>query len=253
MGNCREQYNTIIEDLLRLGVINGDIMLVHSSLSSLGMVDGGAKTVLDALECAVGESGTLLMPALSYDSVNSENPIFSASETPVCTGAISEYFRTRKGTLRSLHPTHSVCAGGRLAGEMVSGHKSDNTPVGAHSPFSMLARLHGKILMLGCGLCPNTSMHGVEELSRPPYLFKKEKTLFTLIDGKNNRRTDEYYCHDFSGWIQRYDRISQVLSESELRHGHVLEADCFLIDAASLWEKASNKLKENPLFFVDKI
>jgi aminoglycoside 3-N-acetyltransferase len=136
---------------------------------------------------------------------------------------------------------------------MVNGHKNDDTPVGANSPFSILAWLHGKILMLGCGLCPNTSMHGIEELTRPPYLLKKEKTLFTLIDSENKRSTAEYYCHDFSGWMQRYDKVSQLLSFSELKRGHVMEAECFLIDAASLWEKAKNKLIDDPFFFVEKI
>ncbi|SDN03097.1 Aminoglycoside 3-N-acetyltransferase [Paenibacillus sp. yr247] len=48
--------DSLYNDLLKLGVRNGDILLVHSSLSSLGWVCGGAQAVLMALKQAVGES-----------------------------------------------------------------------------------------------------------------------------------------------------------------------------------------------------
>jgi aminoglycoside 3-N-acetyltransferase len=253
MNQKPADFHRITEELSRLGVRQGDILLVHSSLSSLGNVEEGAKTVVDALLHTVSSCGTLLMPALSYSTVNSANPIFSAAETPSCVGAISEYFRKREGTVRSLHPTHSVCANGLFADEFVREHWLDDTPVGSHSPLFLLAKRKGRILMLGCGLCPNTSMHGVEEISHPPYLMKKEKTSFKMIDSKKNIRYADHYCHDFTGFVQRYDRIEELLSETELNHGHVLNAECFLIDAAALWNKANQKLQEQPYFFVDKI
>ena len=54
-----------------LGVRPGGVLLVHSSLSSMGHVEGGAETAIQALLQALGPMGTLLMPALSYDSVHS--------------------------------------------------------------------------------------------------------------------------------------------------------------------------------------
>ena len=39
----------IIKDLKDLGLKEGDTVIVHSSLSSLGYVEGGADTVIDAL------------------------------------------------------------------------------------------------------------------------------------------------------------------------------------------------------------
>ena len=41
--------NDIIEDLKKLGVREGMVLEVHSSLSSLGYVVGGAQSVVDAL------------------------------------------------------------------------------------------------------------------------------------------------------------------------------------------------------------
>ena len=95
-------------DLQELGVKNGDNLLVHSSLRSLGKVEGGAETVIRGMLEALGGEGTLLFPALSYVAVNAANPVFDVRNTPSCVGALPEYFRTRPGTVRSLHPTHSM-------------------------------------------------------------------------------------------------------------------------------------------------
>lgn len=54
----------IVDGLLDLGVKSGDELEVHSSLSSFGMVDGGAESVISALKEVVGKNGSIFMPAL---------------------------------------------------------------------------------------------------------------------------------------------------------------------------------------------
>ena len=46
-----------------LGVEAGDMLFIHSSFKSLGPVAGGAQTVVDALQAAVGSDGLILMPS----------------------------------------------------------------------------------------------------------------------------------------------------------------------------------------------
>ena len=48
----------LVADLRRLGVVEGDLLMVHASLRAIGPVLGGADGVIDALEVAVGPSGT---------------------------------------------------------------------------------------------------------------------------------------------------------------------------------------------------
>jgi len=237
--------------LTALGIQKGQLLMVHSSLRSLGQVEGGAASVIEALERSVGPDGTLMMPGLSYESVTREQPYFSQRETPVCVGVIPETFRKSPGVVRSLHPTHSVCAWGRRARELTAAHGLDTTPVGANSPFRRLAQEGGRILMLGCGLRPNTFMHGVEEAACAPYPLQKEPVVYTLEDEHGAVREAAHLRHDFSRHIQRYDRVAEVLAAPALTEGRVLAARVFLIDAAKLMECGIKKIREEPYFFVD--
>jgi len=83
----------IASDLKTLGIQPCDIVLVHSSLKSLGYVNGGPETVIQGLLRAVGDDGTLLMPALSYGQ--EPHDVHGTHETPSNVGAIPEYFRKR--------------------------------------------------------------------------------------------------------------------------------------------------------------
>src|SRR4030066_347384 len=51
----------IKDGLKRLGIKQGCILGVHSSLGSFGHVDGGADTVLEALFETDGQAGTIVM------------------------------------------------------------------------------------------------------------------------------------------------------------------------------------------------
>ena len=55
----------IVRGLGELGLRPGDVVLVHSSLSSFGYVEGGADAVIDALLDAVGPEGTVMVPTLT--------------------------------------------------------------------------------------------------------------------------------------------------------------------------------------------
>ena len=240
----------IAENLQELGVRLNGILLVHASLRSLGKVEGGAESVIRALLDVLGERGTLLFPALSFDSVGKENPRFDVRTTPACIGALPEYFRLRDGTLRSIHPTHSVCGVGMKARELLGDHQNDTTPCGVHSPFHKLRYTDAQILFLGCGLMPNTSMHAIEELVSPPYLYD-DYVEYEIIDADGKVSTMRVHSHNFKGWVQRYDRLAQVLDKDARHTGKVLNADCDLIDVSAMWSAAYQKLRDDPLFFVD--
>jgi aminoglycoside 3-N-acetyltransferase len=254
-GVCMSVQSPLTTDLLALGVRPGDVLLVHSSLRSLGRDESQAKhaaeAVVESLLSALGPTGTLLMPALSYEAVNPANPVFDVRNTPVCVGALPEYFRTRPGTLRSVHPTHSVCGVGRRAEDLLKDHIRDTTPCGPNSPFSKIPHIGGHILFLGCGLRPNTTMHAVEEHVVPPYLFG-EPVEYRIIQSDGAETAMTVVSHNFKGWAQRYDRLEQYMHHG-LKKGPVLQAECYLLDAAEMWFAALTQLRLDPLSFVERI
>ena len=246
-------FEKIVCDLRALGVKAGDVLLVHSSLKSMGHVEGGAETVIAALRAVLGEEGTLLLPALSY-ATSCTDLYFSNLETPSCVGAITEAFRKMEGVRRSNHPTHSVCAIGKYRDEMCEGSELDDTPVGPHSPFRKLPDYHGKILLLGCPFARNTFLHGMEEIAGVPYVLGDYRT-FTLVDENGVKKTVKNRAHFFhrpeGELIQRYDRAPEVLAEGEYTLGEIHGAKSLLLDAYALREKAVAKMMEDPFYFID--
>jgi aminoglycoside 3-N-acetyltransferase len=243
------------DDLLALGVKPGGYLLVHSSYKSLGSGVDGPAQVIETLRAALGEEGTLLLPTLSFESVPADRRVFDVRTTPSDVGAIPEYFRKMPGVQRSLHPTHSVAAAGRDAEKITGEHAMDDSPVGRYSPFRKLRDLGGQILMLGCGLFPNTSMHGVEELAEPPYGFR-EHLKYECTDANGVTHTLSIRRHHFRNKHgetvhQRYDRIKYILPASALATGYVLMAECHLIEAKPMWDMAERVMRDDPLFFVD--
>ena len=247
-----EWVEKMAQDLRCVGVRAGGVLLVHASLRSLGERPGGAEGAVLGLLEALGEGGTLLMPALSYASVGPKQPCFDARSTPSCVGALPEYFRTRGGTLRSVHPTHSVSGVGRLAGELLRDHHLDITPCGPRSPFSRLREVGGQILFLGCGMRPNTSMHAIEEHVEPPYLFA-EVVEYRLVHLDGTESTAQVRSHHFAGYQQRYDRLEGVLGQDGLRKGRVLQAECCLVEVEKMWPAALKELRRDPFYFVEAI
>ena len=242
-------------DLNALGIEPGDVVLMHSSYKSLGGIEDGAAGFYRGFLDLLGKKGTLVLPTLSFRSVQAGGT-FHVRETPACVGYLPEYFRTNvEGVRRSLHPTHSCSAVGAAAEYMTTFHEYDHTPVGANSPFRKMPTIGGKLLMLGCGLGPCTSMHGVEETVMPPYLLTPQQDPYTIIDYEGKTSTMYVHRHAFNinGYAQRYARLEKVLTEGTFRRGKVLNADCWLVDTAALWRIGHRAMLDDPFFFVEKI
>ena len=135
-------------DLAAMGLTGNETILIHSSMKSIGTVEGGADTVLDALMEFFAE-GLLLLPTHTWRFINEENRMFDVCRSPCCVGILPELFRQRPGVVRSLHPTHSMAAYGKDAAAYIEGELDANTPCTPGGCYDRLRAAHGKVLLLG--------------------------------------------------------------------------------------------------------
>jgi aminoglycoside 3-N-acetyltransferase len=163
-----------VEAALReAGVGEGDAVFVQAAMSAFGTFEDGPETVIEALEGAVGERGLIAMPAFPLTGPAIEHlagdPVFDVRNTPSRMGAISEAFRRRPGTVRSIHPTHSIAARGAGAEEIVAGHESAPTPFSEGTPFPRLVERDAHQIFFGTGTGVITMYHSFEVTREPPF------------------------------------------------------------------------------------
>ena len=162
----------IEEGLRELGLRRGDAVEVHSSLSSLGWVEGGATTVIEALMQVVGEEGALVMSAYS---VSPPIPLTEAEKARGITwkirildpnsdektglGAVVDTFRKRPDVVYGTN-FYRGCAWGRNA------HLHCLN-------YHHLLEIDGWALLLGVDIGRCSSMHLAEDVPIPEEITRR--------------------------------------------------------------------------------
>ena len=242
----------IVDALRSLGLSAGSTVLVHSSLSSMGWVDGGAETVIDALLEAVAPSGTVIVPTLTGTSQDSAEhpPVFDPRTSPCWTGTIPETFRRRPAARRSRHPTHSVACIGPAADRLIGGHEYSATPCAADSPYGRLAEEGGSILLLGVTHDSNTCLHMVEEIARVPYHMQSRPAVARVAREDGSWEEIEVRPHLWR-WERDFPKVEPHLRAANAqRDGRVGQAFSRLIDARAMRDLLLPLLESDPLFLL---
>jgi len=245
----------IISALKSVGIINGDIVLVHSSLKSMGYVEGGAETIISGFLEAVGCEGTLVMPTLCqrdwenvYDTWNIDKP----SDV----GYITEVFRKMPGTHRSNQATHSVAALGKMAEELTKNHNQGKARYGIYgdyafghlSPWQKLYELKAKVVFLGVDTSKNTLRHLIEYRFVEKILEENESLKIRI---RNYERLDEikqnpeYFVWPYINYIKMEEDLNNksLILKSKCGNADVL---CISVDKMiDLTEKLLYKHPEN--------
>jgi len=175
----------ILAGLRELGITPGCGLMVHSSLKSFGTVQGGPKTVIEALMAAVTSEGTLLMPSFNHATIFQEDGsgCFDPLATPTTNGIVADTFWRMPGVYRSLNPTHAFAAWGKQARRYTEFHHRTLT-MGPQSPLGLLYADDGYGLLIGVGYEANTFHHVVEMSLRVPCLgLRTEAYPLILPDG----------------------------------------------------------------------
>ncbi|MFE4515349.1 aminoglycoside N(3)-acetyltransferase [Kitasatospora sp. NPDC056783] len=246
----------LVEGWRRVGVRDGMALIVHSSLSSLGRVEGGAAAVVASLREAVGPGGTVAVPAFTSDTVRDPAPGHSGPPgaevaerraavplfhpgLPSAMGAVAEALRALPESHRSSHPQVSVAAVGAHARE-VTARRSLGFAVGRESPFGALHDLGGYVLLVGVGHNRNTFLHYAEtfapnrrlKLRRFPMAIQGERVWIEAPDVADDNDTHfPLVGREFEEWAG----VREVL---------VGDAPCRLVPVRDLIPFAVRRLTE---------
>ena len=233
----------IEEGLRQIGLGQGDVVEVHSSLSSLGWVEGGAAAVVNALMDVVGEEGTLVMsaypvtPPLPLTAEDRARGIiakvrFLDPDSPERTGmgAIADEFRGRPGTILG-SGFHRVCAWGHDAQFHSGGYKH-------------LLAVNGWVLLIGVDIHSCSSMHRAEGPNGLPEEIKRVT------------RPPDDILRDYpeDSWYIQYgetaDAWGKVQAEAErrglVRRRRIGQTECMLFKARPVVAIYREALRSDP-------
>lgn len=250
------------EGFEKLGLHEGDNVIVHTSLSSLGFVCGGPQIVIEALLETVKESGTIMMPTQSWKNLDPEAgvhweepkewwqmirdnwPAYDKDITPTNTmGAVAEMFRKWPGAIRSDHPARSFAAKGKNAEYLIKDHDLCDI-FGEESPIGKLYALDGKVLLLGVGYDKNTSIHLADVRADYPQKRYANESSAMMVDGKRQWVTYETLVVDGEDFEQIGEAFEAAVNVKKVNIGNAV-AVCMnqreIVDFAVKWIEVNRK------------
>ncbi|NLG26729.1 MAG: hypothetical protein GX557_02380 [Chloroflexi bacterium] len=246
----RVTRDDLAKGLRALGVGEGDVLFLHSSLSAFGCVEGGAGAAVLALLDVLGVGGTLAVPTFAQYFDEGPEQVWDRDYTPSRMGAITERVRTWPDAVRGHNATHPIAAVGVLARDLAD--RDNVTAWGFDSPFQRLIELNAWIVLAGVGWNTCTLVHLLEERAEVAYRFWQERTGYVVEGGVGRRKT--YRCltrywgikYDFEPLGQRLEaegRVStQAIGRSTVR----------AVRARDLYEVGFQALRQDPLFLVSQ-
>jgi aminoglycoside 3-N-acetyltransferase len=228
------------EQLRALGVRQGGVLLVHTSFKAVGPVEGGPLALIAALQRAVGNDGTLVMPTMTDGESK-----FDPETTPtVDMGITAETFWRQPGVKRSTHPGGSFAATGSLAASICQAQPL-SPPHGPDSPVGRVHDLDGQILLLGVTHSENTTLHLAEAIAKVPYSVSHP----CLVEADGELRT--VMIAETDHCCTRFRFADHWLAAKELqRQGPVGQAHARLCASRDVVAVALEQLETDPLVFL---
>ena len=250
-------------DLYQLGIRQGDTLFIHSSLKSIGYVDGGANTVIDALIDVVSPGGNVIiptyyMPGGTILSVcrQADTYLFDPINHGTVLGRIPSVFLERNDIKRSIHPTHSVSAWGPDAEMIVKDHHTAGSTYGLNTPWGRLVELNGKLLGIGISIAPITFYHYLEDIIKDdfPEPIWLDPVELHCYDYDHNivsvsvkpydpnvtkRRLEKPDREDLRSFLYNDFRKNEIIVE-----GMIGVASSWYMDASALYRRLNNLMNE---------
>lgn len=248
---------SFLEALTVAKVTQNDVLYVASDITMLlreARKKYGASTkqeqeeflhsIIDTLQVAVSNKGTILIPVFSWAFCRGEG--FDVNNTKSEIGAFGNWImQNRRDFRRTKHPIYSFLVWGEETDFLCA--LNNISSWGDDSPFAFLHRIGGKMLFINVSIQRGcTFMHYVEQKEKVPYRYHKDFSGF-YIDEKGLQSTRKYsmYVRDLA--IESKEKLPDELFDNmHITHLSLfgnLKIKTLRLDEA--YEIISNDLKNN--------
>ena len=238
----------LVGDFRALGVSEGDTLNIKASLGSIGNVDGGAHTVIEALLEVVGIEGTIVTDSfvtcykLPLSSKHKE--IISKNDTPSYAGAMANAMIKHPKSFRSKHPIQKFAAIGKRAEELMNNHTQNSY---AYDVLRVMVETGGKNLKIGS----DEKVYGIGTthvaIGALGHRQKRRKSGVNYLSDDGKAKLFELNWsgagHGFNKFMPMYQQAGAILSQ-----GYVGYAPAKITDMKKTYDVEVEILKSNPSF-----
>jgi len=249
--NLSVNKEKLIDDFRKLGIKVGDILNLKISLKSIGNVEGGAETVIDALLDVVGPDGTLVA-----DSFVEPFPVFlkflykdriSSDGSLSYAGAITNAIMKKHNVFRATHPIQRFAAVGKNAKELTENFTISSEPYGFLKKMSYMGakniRVGGLDKVVGVG----TTHVAICDLDLKQ--LRIGKGIYFTDDKGQKRLYKANWANGcpigFNNLIERFRNDGKILAE-----GNVGNAECIITSMKETLEYEMDLLQKDPGAFL---
>ncbi|GHT58906.1 hypothetical protein FACS18945_5090 [Bacteroidia bacterium] len=250
MNENKITKETLVSDLKALGIQEGDILNVKISFKSIGKIEGGVDTLIDALLETVGKQGTIISDAFVKTKLlllcQKRAGKISTNETPSYAGLIANTILKNPLSKRSPHPVQKFAAIGREV-DIVLLHDANSKP---YSVLHKMAEMGAKNLRVGSPdkVVGVGTTHVAIDLLR-----YKQNILKSGIDYYNEKGELKTFVANWStGCRKSFNNLLPLYEQNGcvLNKGKVGNSEAMLTDMQKTLEMEMNLGKENPNFVM---
>lgn len=250
----------IVAGLKASGLAAGDLVIVHTSLSAFGKVEGGPDTLIDAILGVLGPQGTVIFP--TFAGVKIEFLGLTADQNKPYTGIVPVTATKRPGFVNSAHPFYACCGRGPLAQEICQFNDRRIFPSAKDKFIYRMGELGGKILLLGVIHGNNSAVHLVEEFSGVEYKVQDRQWWNTTIEefralppATQREALDRHLARNLPYRpAVHLNAIDQPLRRiGAIKTVRIGNAQCHLMKIMDVLRVGQEESRKNPWFLCDKV
>ena len=239
-------FDDIVFGFKQRGIKKGDTVMVHSSYKSLGGVEGGAETVIDAFLELVGHNGTILFPTFNFRSWT-ETHYFDINETSSEMGILGELARQRKDAIRTPHPIYSFAVLGKRKEEFLN--CDDKEAYGDNSVFGLFHKINGTIVSIGLDFNSTFTLHHHVEL-KTGCNYRRTKNFTGIYVEKNGMSSIKTYSMFVRATLRTQTYIvpgmNELLKRGIIKETKIGEAKVHYAFAKDFFDNMSKIIKYHP-------